>query len=84
MKLNCEIELGNWIEFNQKKLLADDKKILCSDDIQTIENMFSKLLREDTMKHIDYKTFNSIQAIGLTPKEDRYNYLQEKVGKVVS
>ena len=36
------------------------------------------------MKHIDYKTFNSIQAIGLSPKEDRYNYLQEKVGKVVS
>ena len=35
------------------------------------------------MKHIDYKTFNSVQSVGHNPNEDRYNYIQEKVGKMV-
>ena len=36
------------------------------------------------MKHIDYKTFNSIQAVGTNPMEDRYNLIQEKVGEKVN
>lgn len=35
------------------------------------------------MKHIDYKTFNSVQAIGQNPTEDRYNVLQEKVAQML-
>jgi len=50
------------------------------DDMNIIDTMFSQLMKEDNMKHIDYKTFNSIQAVGSNPKEDRYNLIQEKVG----
>jgi hypothetical protein len=31
--------------------------------MQTIRTTFSQLLNQDSMKHIDYKTFNSIQVI---------------------
>ena len=57
--------------------------ILYSEDLETIRTMFSQLLKEDNMKHIDYKTFNSVQAIGQNPTEDRYNVLQEKVAQMV-
>jgi len=53
------------------------------DDLETIRTMFSQLLKEDNMKHIDYKTFNSVQSVGHNPNEDRYNYIQEKVGKML-
>ena len=33
-----------------------------SDDMKTIKTMFTPLLKENSMKHIDYKTFNSIQV----------------------
>ena len=34
-----------------------------SDDMKTIKTMFTPLLKENSMKHIDYKTFNSIQVM---------------------
>ena len=52
--------------------------------METIRTLFSALLKEDNMKHISYKTFNSIQAVGQNPMEDRYNFVQEKIGKLVS
>ena len=58
--------------------------VFCSGDLETIRTMFSQLLKEDNMKHIDYKTFNSVQAVGQNPTEDRYNALQEKVALSVS
>ena len=54
------------------------------DDLETIRTLFSQLLKEDNMKHISYKTFNSIQAVGQNPMEDRYNFVQDKIGKLVS
>ena len=30
--------------------------------METIKTMFTPLLKENSMKHIDYKTFNSIQV----------------------
>ena len=30
--------------------------------MKTIKTMFTPLLKENSMKHIDYKTFNSIQV----------------------
>jgi len=54
-----------------------------NDDLETIRTLFSQLLKEDNMKHISYKTFNSIQAVGQNPMEDRYNFVQEKIGKLM-
>ena len=31
--------------------------------MKTIKTMFTPLLKENSMKHIDYKTFNSIQVM---------------------
>ena len=33
-----------------------------SEDMTTIRTTFAQLLSQDSMKHIDYKTFNSIQV----------------------
>jgi hypothetical protein len=46
------------------KLLVPPSAVLSlfSEDMQTIRTTFSQLLNEDSMKHIDYKTFNSIQV----------------------
>merc|ERR1719290_49038 len=33
------------------------------DDLETIKTMFSPLMKESRMKHIDYKIFNSIQKV---------------------
>ena len=41
-------------------------------------------MKEDRMKHIDYKTFNSIQQVNNSDTEERYNYLQGKVAEAVS
>lgn len=54
-----------------------------NDDLETIRTLFSQLLKEDNMKHISYKTFNSIQAVGQNPMEDRYNFVQDKIGKLM-
>lgn len=37
------------------------------DDMDTIKTMFTPLMKEDRMKHIDYKTFNSIQQVKQAP-----------------
>ena len=34
--------------------------------MQIIETTFAQLLNQDSMKHIDYKTFNSIQVLETT------------------
>ena len=46
--------------------------------------MFTPLLKENSMKHIDYKTFNSIQAVANPATESRYNFLQTKVADLVN
>merc|ERR1719341_790056 len=45
------------------------------DDMDTIKTMFTPLMKEDRMKHIDYKTFNSIQQVNNSETEVRYNIL---------
>ena len=50
-----------------------------SDDMKTIKTMFTPLLKENSMKHIDYKTFNSIQTVANAAVESRYSSLQARV-----
>ena len=52
--------------------------------MDTIKTMFTPLMKEDRMKHIDYKTFNSIQQVNNSETEVRYNFLQGKVAAAVS
>jgi len=76
------VSLRGAIFFDPKKKGVDQVLIsMGQDDLNIIHSMFSQLLKEDNMKHIDYKTFNSIQAVGTNPMEDRYNLIQEKVGE---
>lgn len=78
------VSMRGAIFFDTKKKGVD--QILLSmgnEDMQTIRTTFAQLLNQDSMKHIDYKTFNSIQAVGQSNTEDRYNYIQEKVGKML-
>merc|ERR1719264_1699451 len=42
------------------------------DDMDTIKTMFTPLMKEDRMKHIDYKTFNSIQQVNNSETEVTY------------
>ena len=51
--------------------------------MDTIKTMFTPLMKEDRMKHIDYKTFNSIQQVNNSDTEVRYNFLQGKVAAAV-
>ena len=51
--------------------------------MDTIKSMFTPLLKENSMKHIDYKTFNSIQAVANPAVESRYGTLQCKVAELV-
>ena len=67
--------------------------------MDTIKTMFTPLMKEDRMKHIDYKkpkkslrnfleslflrTFNSIQQVNNSETEVRYNFLQGKVAEAV-
>lgn len=53
------------------------------DDMDTIKSMFTPLLKENSMKHIDYKTFNSIQAVANPAVESRYGTLQSKVAELL-
>jgi len=53
------------------------------DDMDTIKSMFTPLLKENSMKHIDYKTFNSIQAVANPAVETRYGTLQSKVAELL-
>ena len=52
---------GNYEIFKNHKPLPQ-QSCFFSEDMQTIRTTFSQLLNEDSMKHIDYKTFNSIQV----------------------
>merc|ERR1719228_1778629 len=55
------------------------------DDLETIKTMFSPLMKEKAMKHIDYKIFNSIQKVETENSiEQRYNFLQGKVAESIS
>ena len=48
--------------------------------METIKTMFSPVMKEKAMKHIDYKIFNSIQKVETENSiEQRYNFLQGKV-----
>lgn len=51
--------------------------------MDTIKTMFTPLMKEDRMKHIDYKTFNSIQQVNNSETEVRYNFLQGKVAEAI-
>ena len=51
--------------------------------MDTIKSMFTPLLKENSMKHIDYKTFNSIQAVANPAVETRYGTLQSRVAELV-
>jgi len=74
------VSLRGAIFFDSKKKGVDQVLISMGiDDMKTIKTMFTPLLKENSMKHIDYKTFNSIQAIANPATEARYNYLQCKV-----
>jgi len=51
-------------------------------DMELLNTMFAQAMKEvANMKHIEYKNFNSIQTVHQSPKEDRYKYILEKVGK---
>jgi len=74
------VSLRGAIFFDSKKKGVDQVLISMGvDDMKTIKTMFTPLLKENAMKHIDYKTFNSIQAIANPATEARYNFLQCKV-----
>ena len=53
--------------------------------METIKNVFKPIMKEGNsqLKHIDYKTFNSIQQVNNSDTEVRYNFLQGKVAAAV-
>jgi hypothetical protein len=78
------VSLRSCVFFDARKKGVDQVLISMGiDDMETIKNVFKPIMKEGNsqLKHIDYKTFNSIQAITDTPSELRYNYLQEKVAQ---
>jgi len=79
------VSLRGAIFFDAKKKGVDQVLISMGvDDMETIKTMFTPLLKENSMKHIDYSTFNSIQVIASPATEARYNFLQTKVAAMVS
>ena len=52
--------------------------------MDTIKSIYTPLLKENSMKHIDYKTFNSIQTVANPAVETRYSSLQARVASLVS
>ena len=52
--------------------------------MDTIKSIYSPLMKENSMKHIDYKTFNSIQTVANAEVESRYSALQKRVAGLVS
>ena len=51
--------------------------------MDTIKSIYTPLLKENSMKHIDYKTFNSIQTVANPTVETRYSSLQARVAELV-
>jgi hypothetical protein len=79
------VSLRGAIFFDSKKKGVDQVLISMGiDDMETIRTMFSPLLKENSMKHIDYSTFNSIQVISNPTTEARYSFLQNKVADTIS
>jgi len=79
------VNLRGAIFFDSKKKGVDQVLISMGiDDLETIKTMFTPLLKENSMKHIDYKTFNSIQAVANPAVESRYNFLQTKVADLIT
>jgi len=79
------VNLRGAIFFDKKKKGVDQVLISMGiEDLQTIKTMFTSLLKEDSMKHIDYKTFNSIQAVANPATESRYNFLQSRVADLIT
>lgn len=78
------VNLRGAIFFDSKKKGVDQVLISMGiDDLQTIKTMFTPLLKENSMKHIDYKTFNSIQTVANPAVESRYSFLQAKVAELI-
>ena len=59
------------------------KLLRISEDMDMIKSIFTPLLKENSMKHIDYKTFNSIQTVEDNRVETRYGELQSRVASLV-
>lgn len=81
------VSLRSCVFFDARKKGVDQVLISMGiDDMETIKNVFKPIMKEGTsqLKHIDYKTFNSIQTITDSATEVRYNFLQEKVAQQVS
>lgn len=57
--------------------------MIASEDMDTIKSIYTPLLKENSMKHIDYKTFNSIQTVANPAVETRYSSLQARVASLV-
>lgn len=54
------------------------------EDMDTIKSIYTPLMKENSMKHIDYKTFNSIQTVANAEVESRYSALQKRVAGLLS
>jgi len=56
------------------------------DDMESIKTMFAPLMREreQSLKHIDYSNFNTVQKVEKSTTEQRYMFLQSKVAETVS
>jgi len=80
------VSLRGAIFFDSKKKGVNQVLISMGiDDLETIKTMFSPLMKESRMKHIDYKIFNSIQKVESNNSvEQRYNFLQGKVAESIS
>eukprot|EP00092_Neocalanus_flemingeri_P027056 GFUD01029342.1.p1 GENE.GFUD01029342.1~~GFUD01029342.1.p1 ORF type:complete len:735 (-),score=169.50 GFUD01029342.1:1651-3855(-) len=79
------VSLRGAIFFDSKKKGVNQVLISMGiDDLETIKTMFSPLMKEKSMKHIDYKIFNSIQKVESDNSvEQRYNFLQGKVAELI-
>lgn len=79
------VSLRGAIFFDSKKKGVNQVLISMGiDDLETIKTLFSPLMKEKTMNHIDYKIFNSVQKVESDNSvEQRYNFLQEKVAEAV-
>jgi len=79
------VSLRGAIFFDSKKKGVNQVLISMGiDDLETIKTMFSPLMKESRMKHIDYKIFNSIQKVESNNSvEQRYNFLQGKVAESI-
>jgi len=54
------------------------------EDMDTIKSIYTPLMKENSMKHIEYKTFNSIQTVANPSIESRYTSLQSRVANLLS